>query len=567
MAEGRALSDSLFFNGRIHTLAEADSAQAAQRADAAKTAPAGVLAVKNGRIVYAGNSLEQAAGHVSATARRVDLEGATVVPGLNDTHMHFLLQGQRLTEIDIYLKAKPDILRLVAEEAARLEPGRWILGRGWNNEIWPDKAWPCKRELDQAAPRNPVALTRADAHSMWVNSLALEAAGFDRNSPDPPGGEIGRDEAGELTGILVDTPIFKVWEAVPPLSRDERRRAWKMAEAELFSLGITSVGDAWQSMREHEELCALYAAGELRLRVYGMLASVDYEDRPHFCESWRPVRGLFDGRLSLEAVKVVLDGSLGSRSAWLGRDYKDRRGHRGNSRYTDEQLFAMLREPRRAGFRVCAHAIGDEAVRQALRVLERLEQGGMSGPGAGPGSGGESGAEAGRVPLRHRIEHFQTAWPEDIAKALRLKIIPAMQSVHAASDRAMAQARLDAASLAHSYPWRQILDAGGIIANGSDSPMDSANPFHGLHAAVTRRPFDALTPEDAVRLTRREALCSYTAWAAEAEGAQAVKGRLSPGMYADFAVLDRDIFTCSDQELRETQVLTTVLGGEIVHQA
>lgn len=526
----RPAPERLFFNGRIRTMRPEKPCVR-------------VLAVRGGRIVYAGDDADEGAARLSPGAERLDLGGHTAMPGFIDTHLHFKTQGQQLSEPDIALKSKEEILRLVREEAGRLAPGEWIQGRGWNNELWEDKNWPRRAELDAVAPEHPVALTRSDAHSMWVNSKALEAAGIRRDDPDPPGGEILRDERGEPLGILVDTPIFQVWAAVPPLTAAQTLAAWQKAQAELFRHGITSAGDAWQTLDDHENLKKAYAQGEIAVRLYGMLASVDHADRPCFPEGRAPLRGLFDQRLSLAAFKVVLDGSLGSRSAWLRAGYRDRPGHSGKGRYDDRQLAALLRPALDNGFQICAHAIGDAAVRQGLKALA-----------AAPVSG-----------VRHRIEHFQIATPDDIAEALALGVIPAMQTVHCAADRKMAEARLGPASLEHAYPWRRIIDSGGIIANGSDSPMESVNPFLGLHAALARTPF-ACRGGDAerLRLSREEALKSYTVWAAEAEGASGLKGALGEGMLADLIVLDRDPVRCPVEELPETRVLLTVLGGETV---
>ena len=531
-----AAAGRLFFNGRIHT---ADSA----------FSRASVLAVRNGVILYAGHSQDEAASLLSPDAERVDLLGHTVIPGLIDSHLHFLTQGRRLSEIDIFHKSKNDILRLVAQEAQRLKPGEWILGRGWNHETWPENVWPCKEDLDAVAPANPVALTRSDAHSMWLNSPALLASGFERDSETPQGGEILRTPGGDLQGILIDTPIFKVWAAIPPLNDEQTLNAYQKAQAELFGLGITSVGDAWQTRKDFESLSKAYAGGTLKIRMYGMLGSVDFDDRPCLRADDRPVHGLFGERLSLRAFKVVLDGSLGSRSAWLTGDYADRPGHKGNGRYTDEELFELAAPAAKKGFQICAHAIGDAAVLQALRVLEKIR------------------AEEAGTDRRHRIEHFQIVAPQDVQRAVSLGIIPAMQTIHALADKKMAAIRLGPEALRHSYPWREVLDRGGVFANGSDSPMEVVNPFYGMHAAVTRTDFQSLegTPRPPVRLTREEALRSYTTWAAYAEFTESRKGSLEPGKLADFAVLDRDIMTCPENGIRDTQVLMTVLGGETVH--
>lgn len=532
-SSGASSSPVVYHNGVIHTM---DSA--CPRAE--------VLAVDGAQVAYAGNSLQDALAALPAGARCVDLEGHCVIPGIIDSHLHFLTEGQRLSEIDIFWKPKDEILRLVAAQARHLGPGKWILGRGWNHEGWRENRWPCKEELDAVAPHNPVVLTRADAHSMWVNSLALREAGIDEASPNPRGGEILRTENGSLLGILVDTPMARVLAAVPPMTDADMLRACQLAEREFFTLGITSVGDAWLPERNFALLKEAYAAGDLRIRVYGMLGGILSAKELHngqLADSVQPVEGLFDERLSLRAFKLVCDGSIGSRSAWLGCDYADRPGHRGNGRYTDENLCALVRAAHSRGFQLCMHAIGDAAVQQALNALEMTL--------------GEDTAR-----YRNRIEHFQTAGRSAVAQAIRLGVVPSMQTIHEFSDRAMARIRLDEATLNCSYPWRDVLDGGGIFSNGSDCPMEIVNPFMGFYAAVSRAPYADGRP---AALSREEALKSYTVWAAYSQFEEQRKGSLSQGKLADFAVLDRDILACSVEDIRQTRAVLTVLGGEPVH--
>lgn len=532
-------------NGRMHTV------------DAAMP-EASVLGLLAGRIVYAGGSLREAKALLPG-ARLLDLRGHAVIPGLIDSHQHFIMQGQSLAELVLQGLSREDVLAAVAARARAVKPGEWIVGRGWNHELWPGREWPRREELDAAAPDNPVALTRMDGHSMWANTRALAVAGIDRNTPDPSGGEILRTPDGALRGILVDTPLFMVRAAIPPLTESQKREACLAAQAAMFRHGITSVGDAWQTPEDHAFLRELYASGALRIRIYGMLASRFREGLPVAGVDSDPVRGLYGGRLSLAAFKVVLDGSLGSRSAWLTADYADRPGHKGNSRYSDDALYAALHAAGERGFQLCVHAIGDAAVLQALRAFERL-RGDATRPANHPANHLASGP--------HRIEHFQIASPETIARALALGVIPSMQTLHALADKSMAEARLAPAMLAHAYPWRAVLDRGGIIANGSDSPMDGENPFHGFFAAIGRTPFSSgKSGEGNPAMTREEALKSYTLWGAMAELAARDKGSLTPGKFADFAVLDRDILTCPAEEVRDARALLTVVGGEAVYAA
>lgn len=525
VSENRA--EVLFHNARILTMNPA-------------LPRATVLAVKGQEIAYAGDSLQEAAACLAPGARRVDLDGKTVIPGLIESHMHFLGEGQRLSEVDMFMKPKEEILRLVADEAQKSEPGQWITGRGWNNEIWPDKSWPGKRELDAAAPHNPVALTRMDGHSMWVNSLALQAAHITADTPNPQGGEIFRLPDGEPQGILVDTPIFKIWARLPAPTDAQALAAYHRAEKELFVCGITSLVNAHQTLQQHNVLARAYEAGELKIRVYELFGAQTGQDTAFLEQEHKPFTGRFGERLTAGGVKLIGDGSLGSRSAWMLEDYADRPGHRGNGRYSDEEMHAVIKRAGDTGLQACVHAIGDASVRQAVRVIGRVLD------------------EKLLPDHRFRIEHFQTAASEDIATALRLGVIASMQTIHEPSDRNMVSSRLSPTALARSYPWREVLDGGGIIANGSDAPMEKVNPFLGMHAAISR-------PDPARNMTRLEALLSYTVWGAYAEFSEKRKGSLEPGKLADFAVLDRNVLTCPAAEIPKTRVLLTVTGGEIVH--
>ncbi|MDL2272387.1 amidohydrolase [Desulfovibrio sp. OttesenSCG-928-I05] len=530
------MSGTVFINGNIYTL------------DPARP-HASAVAVKGDSIVYVGDAPGDAARAAGPDARTIDLGGETLIPGLIESHMHFLHEGQMLSEMDIYWKSKEEIIELVAQEAARREPGEWIIGRGWNHETWDVRVWPSKDELDRVAPLNPVALSRADHHSMWVNSAALRLAGIGPDTPDPHGGEILRTDSGEPSGILVDTGMFAVWNALPVPDDAETRRLYLLAQDELFAFGITSLVNASQTVRNHDILDAACADGDLKIRVYDMLATHADQDQAWLEAGRGPEFGKYGGRLSARAVKIVLDGSLGSRSAWMMQEYADRPGHRGNERFSDEELFAIVMRARENGFQPCLHAIGDAAVRQAVRVLDDVLR-------ARP-----------LTDHRFRIEHFQTVDPADLRRAIALGIVPAMQAIHLASDWKMAQVRLHPATLATAYIWRDVLDAGGIIAGGSDAPMDLVNPYYGIYASVTRKdlngePSGGWVPEQ--RMTREEALKSYTLWAAYAEFAETRRGSIEVGKLADLTLLDRDIMRCPEDDIKDTKALMTVVGGEVV---
>ncbi|MDR1331609.1 MAG: amidohydrolase [Tannerella sp.] len=531
---GSGKADILFINGNIYTV-DADFSKAS------------FIAVAKDRILYAGSDAETLRRLKGVRTHVVDLGGKTVIPGIVESHLHYMELGESLSEIDIYEKPKADILAAVAAEAGRLQPGEWIVSSGWSQEVWPENRWPSRGDLDAVAPDNPVCLFRKDGHSAWVNSRALDVAGITASTPDPQGGEILRTPSGEPGGILVDTAIDGVSAKFPAPSDEKKRAFYRRANDELLRFGITSLMDAGIGCDNLALLEDAYARDLLQVRAYEVLS--DGEDVKYIAAGRKPVLDLYGGKLSVNAVKFYTDGSLGSRSAWFIDEYNDRQGHSGNPRYTDEAFYSLVRRARDEGFQAVTHAIGDAAVRQTLDVYERVL------------------AESPPADHRYRIEHFQNVYPPDFDRLIRDGVIASMQAVHVTSDMAFAEARIGPSRVLNAYAWRTVIDRGGIIPNGSDAPVEHVNPYHGFYAAVTRRNLQG-EPEGgwypALCMTREEALKSFTIWGAYAMFGEKVKGSLEAGKYADFAVLDRDIMTCDAGELKDTKALMTVLGGKIV---
>ncbi|MHB9296189.1 putative N-substituted formamide deformylase [Pillotina sp. SPG140] len=528
-------ADTIYVNGNIYTVDAVFS-------------KASAIVTKEDKIVYVGDSAEALRNYRERNTTVIDLGGKTVIPGLIESHMHYQLLGQILDRIDIFQKPKADILEKVYAEAQRLGPGKWIVAMGWNNVLWGED-YPTKEELDAVAPENPVALARVDGHSTWYNSLALSLAGIDENTPDPQGGEILKKADGTVWGVLTDTAADIVDSIIVNDTSAERTLyRYTLAEQSVLSYGITTLVDAGAGYEDIKILKNAYAAGKLKVRAYEMLA--EGEDILYIQDGNKPVRDIYNGRLSISAVKLVSDGSLGSRSAWLLADYTDRPNHRGNGRWTDGQMYRIVRRIAENGFQIGTHAIGDAAVQQVINVQKRVID------------------ELKLNDHRYRIEHFQIVDPADISHAVRDGFIPSMQTTHATSDMNMAEDRVGSKRILSSYAWRTIRDEGGIIANGSDAPVELVNPYHGLYAAVTRQdregqPADGWYAEQC--LTREEALKSFTTWGAYATFSEHTKGSLEPGKYADFAVLDRDIMTCPAYDIKDTQVVFTVLGGAVVY--
>ncbi|WP_257347399.1 amidohydrolase [Pseudalkalibacillus decolorationis] len=533
-------ADTVYLNGNIYTV---DS----------KFSTAKAMAIKGQKLIYVGNK-GIAKKYIGPHTKVVDLEGKTVIPGLNDGHIHFPSIGINTLQVNGFNKPKEEILKLVEEKASQLEPGEWILGYGWNHELWPDKKFPTKQELDAVAPNNPVVLDRVDGHSVWVNSIALEIGGITKETPDPQGGEIIRDDNGEPTGVLVDTARIPVTSKIPPYSTERIEEGLLKAQEELLSNGITSATDAGSHLSDINAMKNLYKKNDLKVRLNVMVANgkggATGESLAYYYKKG-PDIGLFGNRLTVRSVKLVGDGSLGSRSAALLEDYSDRPGHKGNYRFTDEELYRLVKEAREYGWQVATHAIGDGAILQVINTYDRVLK------------------EDPLADHRWRIEHFQIANANEIKRIAELGIIPSMQPTHATSDKNMAEDRVGPERIKYSYAWRKVIDAGSHIIGGSDAPVELVNPFHGIYAAITRMdregsPSGGWYPEE--KMTREEAVKAFTIWAAEGSFEEEIKGSLEAGKLADFIVIDRNLMKCPEEQLKDIQVLTTVLGGEVVYE-
>jgi predicted amidohydrolase YtcJ len=531
------INDAVYVNGNIYTVND-------------KFSKASVIAVKGDKIAYVGDDKAKAAAAAGSGAKVINLQGKTVIPGIVEGHMHFINIAEKLVTLDVFMLPKAQILEMVKAEAERLKPGEWIAGRGWNHEVWDPAEWPTKEELDAVAPKNPVVLTRSCNHASWVNSLALKEANITRDTPNPQGGEILKTAGGDVLGVLTDTAMPLVKNKVPPISAERKSEGMIKAQDELFSYGITSFMDAGITIPNLDITKGMYESGKLKIRASEFIFATNGDDKAYIESGGKPVSGLYDNRLSIRGVKIVSDGSLGARSALLLHDYSDQPGHKGSGRYTDAELYAIVKRAHDAGFQVALHGIGDGAIRQVIQAYERVLM------------------ESPKADHRHRIEHFQIAQPDDISKAVSLGIIAAMQSVHATSDMNMAEDRIGSERLKSSYAWKTVINQGGVVANGSDAPVELVNPYHGLHAAVTRQsrqgePPGGWRPEQ--RMNRIEALHSFTDWSAYALFDDKIKGTLEVGKLADFVVLDRDIINCFAGDIKDTKALLTVLGGEIVY--
>jgi predicted amidohydrolase YtcJ len=504
---------------------------------------AAALAVRGGRVVRVGADAEVTA-LVGPETHVVELAGAAVVPGLTDAHAHLMGLGLAARRVDLVgTTSYREVVRRVGEAARAREPGAWVLGRGWDQNDWRETGLPRHAELSDELPDRPVCLTRIDGHAVLVNGRALELAGIGADTPDPAGGEIIRDEGGQPTGVLVDNAIDLVARLIPPAGREERAAALIEGARLCAEAGLTGVHDAGVSPADAALIVELAAAGKLPLRVYVMLAGSPGRLEPWFAQG--PRTGLGGGLVDVRAVKLMGDGALGSRGAWLLGDYADRPGHRGAAVTSPAALERAARAAHAAGFQVCTHAIGDAANRAALDVYERV---------LGP-----------RAPAaRWRIEHAQVIHPRDIVRFARLGVIASMQPTHATSDMPWAGERLGRGRLVGAYAWRKLLDAGAALAFGSDFPVESHDPRLGLYAAVTRQdargePKGGWLPGE--RLQAEEALRAFTVGAAHAAFREHELGRIAPGYLADLTVFDRDPTAVEPHALPRLRVLRRFLAG------
>lgn len=535
-------ADLILRNGTIHTL---DPAQ--PRAQA--------VASRGGRIVAVGDdaSVDQLRGPAT---RVIDLRGATVVPGLNDAHVH--LEGIGVRELSFSLEgvtSVSDLQEKLATRARETPARKWIVGRGWIETHWQPARFPTRQELDAVAPDHPVALVRADGHALVANSLALRLAGVTRDTPNPAGGEILRDDGGEPNGMLIDHAMRHVMRLVPPPTREETARAFIVAAEREIQLGWTAVQIAGQSFENAELLRGLVAEGKVKLRIYDAVSGADGSAQKLLAAG--PVLGESDGRYTRRGVKLYMDGALGSRGAALLEPYSDAPGSTGLVLQDEAKLTPFLHDALRHGIQVQTHAIGDRGNRLVLDLYEKVL--------AAVPSGERRVAEP-----RWRIEHAQVIHPRDIPRFAQLAIIASMQPSHAIGDLYFAPARLGPQRLAGAYAWQSLLRSGAVIAAGSDAPVERGEPMIEFYAAVARRGLDGFANEDwhpDQRMTREQALRAMTLDAAFAAFEERERGSIEVGKRADFTVLSADIMTMPEREILTTRCLYTIIAGEVLHRA
>ena len=506
------------------------------------------LVFKDGKVVdvYTDTTFES-----STNTEVIDGGGNVMLPGLTDAHGHVM--GLGFQEMNVNLagtKSLDAALQDVKEYAANYPDLNWIQGRGWNHTNWDIGRFPVAEELDRVISDRPVWLSRVDGHAGWANSAAMEVAGITAETESPDGGKIIRDENGEPTGVFVDAAQRLIEEHVPKPTQEEERIAFEKALQQMRSHGMTSVHDAgvgvdtWQMYKNFAD------QGKLTTRIYGMIsgAGATFDT----LSSNGPIESYSNNMLALRSVKLYADGALGSRGAALIEPYSDDPENRGLLFSTEEEMTQQILKTASAGYQTNVHAIGDRANRVVLDAFSNVRD------------------SLGDQNLRHRIEHAQIIALEDIPRFKELEVIASIQPTHATSDMNMAEDRVGSERIKGGYAWQKMLDQGTVVASGSDFPVENVNPFFGLYSAITRQDHQG-NPEGgwypSERMTREQALRSFTIDAAYAAHQEDVLGSLETGKWADFILIDRDLFEVPATEIWQTEVLETWVAGKNVYSA
>ncbi|MEO7085361.1 MAG: amidohydrolase family protein [Gemmatimonadaceae bacterium] len=507
------------------------------------------LAVRNGLVQFVGSEREALLLKGPST-RVIDAGGETVIPGMVDAHAHLFGLGTFLHNIDLTDTRSYDaIVTRVGARVKEAPAGRWVIGGGWDQNKWGDTRFPAHTALSAVSPNNPVVLERIDGHAILANAAAMRAAGVTNATRDPAGGRIERNQNGEPTGVFIDNAMDLVNRAMPPLSHDEMKSAALDAIKESNRYGLVGVHDPGEPRDVLDLFEELAKAGTFSIRVYAMIADDSLAIEHYFQRG--PQSALYDGHLWIRAIKLYADGALGSRGAALLDPYADDATNTGLLTSTPEHLRDVSIRALQHGFQVATHAIGDRGNRVALDAYEAALK-------AVP-----------TVDHRFRIEHVQVLDHADVPRFAQLGVIPSMQAVHQTSDMYWASTRLGYARTFGAYAWRSLLNTGVIIPNGSDFPVERVNPLYSFHAAVSRQddnnwPPGGWFPEQ--MMTREEALKAMTIWPAFAAFQEGVTGSLTPGKYADFVLLDRDIMTVPTADILGTHVAATYIAGKAVYE-
>lgn len=521
------------------------------------------VAVSGDTIVYAGN-MAGLSQYQDEQTKVIDLAGKTMTPGFIEGHGHFMGLGYAELNLDLMnVTSYEEMVEKVKEAVAKAQPGQWIIGRGWHQDKWtkkPEKqikGFQTHHLLSAASPNNPVFLSHASGHAGFANAKAMQLAGVNQLSVEQlgknlgEGGEILLDELGNPTGLFNERAQSLITQHIPDDTPETYERALELAMAACLRNGITSFHDAGVSRESIELFRKFKAAGKLNTRLYVMLTGFNSELLYEWFRKGPEVDP--DNLLTIRAIKLNCDGALGSRGAWLLEPYSDRPEFSGMPTLSMDTVLKISREGLKYGFQVCSHAIGDRANRE---ILDRYEIAFSENPAA--------------TNHRYRIEHAQHLHPDDIPRFGKLGVIPAMQAIHLSSDRPWAIERLGEKRIKEgAYMWQSLLKSGAVIVNGTDVPVEPINPIASFFASVTRQTLKGEPEggyEPAEKMTRGQALRSYTLDAAYGAFEENSKGSIKPGKLADFVVFNKDLMTVPDTEILSAEVSMTILGGKILYE-
>lgn len=541
------VADMVLTNGTVYTVDE-------------NQVQAEAVALKGNKIAAIGTA-EEIAEWVSDSTEVIDLQGKFVMPGFIEGHGHFSGLGSSLMNLN-FLKAKTwsEIVAMVAEKAKTAKPGEWITGRGWHQEKWTEMldkqvlGYPYHDDLSSVTPNNPVILRHASGHGLIANAKAMELAGITAETPNPAGGEIVRDSRGAAIGVFEETAMRLInsayGEYLATLSEEEKKEQWlkgiQLVQNECLSKGITSFQDAGASYEEIKWYKELAEAGKFDMRLWAMLRH-SYEEMKGQMQGF-PIIGAGNDFFTCRAIKSALDGALGSYGAWLLESYVDKANFVGQNTVPVEEVRNIAKLAFDHGMQFCVHAIGDRGNRETLDIFES-----------------SFAADPSKKDLRWRVEHAQHLHPSDIPRFKQLGVIASMQGVHCTSDAPFVVKRLgEQRAREGAYPWRSLLDAGAVVTNGTDAPVEDVDAISSFYASVTRkRPGEvqAFFPEQ--KMTRQEGIYSYTMACAYAAFEENIKGSITPGKLADLVVLSNNLMDCPEEEILNTKVLMTIVDGKI----
>lgn len=519
------------------------------------------VAVKDGKIIFVGSNSD-VKKYIGKNTETIDCKGQFVMPGFIEGHGHIHGLGASLMSLNLMqVKNWDEIVALVAEAAKKAKPGDWIIGRGWHQEKW-DKTpaknhlgYPYHEELDKVSPNNPVLLVHASGHSSYVNAKALELAGVNKSTPNPSGGDIVKDKEGTVVGVLEETAQQLVQRAygkwLSLQSEADRKAQWvksiELAEEECLKKGVTSFQDAGSSFQQVQWMKELAQENKFNIRHWVMVRELNSSLRAN--ASVFPIVNEGNGFLTVKAVKVSLDGALGSYGAWLLEPYTDRAGWLGQNTFNIDSLKLIADFCWNKNLQLCVHAIGDRANRETINIFA------------------EQIAKDKSKDHRWRVEHAQHVHPSEIPRFKEWNVIASMQSVHCTSDAPFVPKRLgDKRAAEGAYMWKAFLNAGVIVTNGTDVPVEDVDPFACYYSAVTRKMKngEAFYPEQ--KMTREEALYSYTMANALAAFEEKEKGSIEAGKYADIVVLSNNLINCKEEEIANTKVIYTIVGGKLKYR-